>query len=151
MRKVAQIITLLFLVLGLTACKSTENNEKALFDRLGGVYSIAPLIDDFIERLLVNEMLNENPAIKASRDRLPKAGLKFRVTALVCEVTGGPQKYFGRTMKVAHAKLNISEKEWKYMMADFQESLNKFKVPSKEQAELFDIMEKTKPHVVTVK
>jgi hypothetical protein len=44
--------------------------------------------------------------------RLPKAGLKFHVTALVCEVTGGPCKYSGRTMKQSHEHLNITDPQW---------------------------------------
>lgn len=54
------------------------------------------------EELLVNDTLNANPAISKARAHVPKAGLKFQVTALVCQVTGGPQIYNGRSMKVAH-------------------------------------------------
>src|SRR5262245_9161019 len=94
----------------LTTGRAQEKSGKSLYDRLGGVYSIATVVDDFIERLLVNHTLNANPKIKEARDRVPKAGLKFQVTALVCEVTGGPQKYTGRSMKEAHRHLNITEK-----------------------------------------
>ncbi len=53
--------------------------EKSLYERLGGVYAIASVVDDFIERLLVNDVLNANPAIEEARDRVPKAGLKHRI------------------------------------------------------------------------
>lgn len=109
-----------------------EPAKKSLYDRLGGVYPIAVVVDDFIERLLVNDTLNANPAIKAARDRVPKPGLKFQVTALVCEVTGGPYQYHGRNMVDAHAHLGITEKEWAAMAADFKLSLDKFKVPEPE-------------------
>jgi hemoglobin len=122
--------------------------EKSLYDRLGGAYSIAALVDDFIERLLVNEVLNANPAIKEARDRVPKAGLKFRVTALVSQVTGGPEKYAGRSMKEAHAHLHITEAEWQAMLADFKKSLARFKVPEPEQKELIAIVESTKKDIV---
>jgi hemoglobin len=122
--------------------------QKSLYDRLGGVYSIATVVDDFIERLLVNNTLNANPAIKAARDRVPKAGLKFQVTALVCEVTSGPCKYTGRTMKASHAHLNINEQQWQAMVADFRATLNKFKVPQKEQEELIAIVGSTKKDIV---
>lgn len=122
--------------------------EKSLYERLGGVYSIATVVDDFIERLLINDTLNANPAIKEARDRVPKAGLKFRVTALVCQVTGGPEKYAGRSMKEAHAHLNITEKEWQAMVADFKKTLDKFQVPAKEQGELIAIVESTKGDIV---
>src|SRR5260370_12605672 len=88
--------------------KAAAEQPKSLYDRLGGVYSIATVVDDFIERLLVNDTLNANPAISEARARVPKARLKFHVTALVCEATGAPAQYLGRTMKEAHAHLNIT-------------------------------------------
>lgn len=121
---------------------------KSLYERLGGVYPIATVVDDFLERLLVNDTLNANPAIKEARDSVPKAGLKYRVTELVCQVTGGPCKYTGRTMKESHKHLNITEKEWETMVADFRKSLDKFKVPAAEQEELIKIVGSTKPDIV---
>lgn len=125
-----------------------EKQAPSLYERLGGVYSIATLVDDFIERLLVNKTLNANPKINEARQRVPKAGLKFQVAALVCQVTGGPCQYMGRSMKDAHRHLNIAEKEWQVMTVDFNESLNKFKVPPKEQSELIAIVESTKGDIV---
>ena len=122
---------------------------KNLYDRLGGVYAIASVVDAFIERLLVNTTLNANPAIDAARKRVPKAGLKFQVTALVCEVTGGPCKYTGRTMKESHSHLNITGKEWDAMVADFRTTLDQFKVPAAEQKELINIVASTRPDIVT--
>ncbi len=122
--------------------------QKSLYERLGGVYPIAVVVDDFIERLLVDDTLNANPAIDHARQRVPKQGLKFQVTALVCQVTGGPCKYAGRDMKAAHAHLNISEKEWQAMLADFRKSLDKFSVPAAEQGELIAIVNSTKADIV---
>jgi hemoglobin len=121
---------------------------QSLYDRLGGAYAIATVVDDFIERLLVNDTLNANPAILEARNRVPKAGLKFHVTTLVCQVTGGPCKYVGRDMKTTHAKLNIREKEWDAMVGDFRKTLDKFKVPAAEQSELITIVGSTKAEIV---
>jgi hemoglobin len=145
------IVFLFTLVLtggGLERAIAQEKPEKSLYDRLGGIYAIASVVDDFIEVLLVNDVLNANPAIKAARERVPKAGLKFHVTALVCEVTGGPCKYTGRTMKEAHAHLNITEREWLAMLADFRRILNNYMVPEREQRELIAIVESTKKDIV---
>lgn len=131
---------------GLTA--QAQPPEKSLYDRLGGAYPIAVVVDDFIDRLLVNDTLNANPAIKMARDQVPAAGLKFHVTTLVCQVTGGPCKYVGRDMKSSHAHLNIGQKEWDAMVADFRKTLNKFKVPVKEQEELIQIVGSTKKDIV---
>ncbi|MBI3195748.1 MAG: group 1 truncated hemoglobin [Ignavibacteriae bacterium] len=141
------VTAIVILTMGATVI-AQEKKEKSLYDRLGGVYAIATVVDDFIERLLVNDILNANPAIKEARDRVPKAGLKYRVTELVCQVTGGPQKYSGRSMKDSHMHLNITEKEWDAMVADFKVTLNKFKVPQKEQDELIGIVATTKADIV---
>ena len=93
-------------------------------------------------------MLNANPAIDAARTRVPKAGLKYRVTTLVCQVTGGPEVYNGRSMKDSHAHMNITETEWEAMLADYGATLNKFEVPEKEQGELVAIVESTKGDIV---
>ena len=123
----------------------------SLYQRLGGAYAIASVVDEFIERLLQNDVLNANPRINEARDRVPKQGLKFHVTALVCQVTGGPQKYTGRSMKDSHATLAITEREWDAMAADFKVVLDKFQVPEAEQRELFDIVGSTKVDIVLAK
>ena len=119
-----------------------------LFERLGGLKGITAVVDDFIDRLVRNKTLNRNPEIDAGRKRSPAPYLKYQVSALVCEVTGGPCKYGGKGMKESHAHMNITEKEWDLMVGEFKKSLAKFKVPAKEQQELFDIVGKTKPDIV---
>ncbi|MDA8216854.1 MAG: group 1 truncated hemoglobin [Dehalococcoidales bacterium] len=122
--------------------------QRPLYDRLGGLVGITQVTDDFIDRLVTNKTLNANPAIDAGRKRSPAAYLKFQVSALICQVTGGPCKYTGKEMKVAHVHLNITEKEWGVMVAEFKKSLARFKVPATEQQELFDIVGKTKGDIV---
>jgi hemoglobin len=131
-----------------TQTAKAQVKQPSLYERLGGTYSIATVVDDFIERLLVNATLNANPAIKEARDRVPKAGLKFQVTALVCEVSGGPCKYTGRTMKESHRHLNITQAQWDAMVADFKATLNKFNVPQREQQELIAIVGSTRNDIV---
>ncbi len=139
---------IVFLSAGAWLVQAEEKAEPSLYDRLGGVYSIASVVDDFIDRLYVNDTLNANPAIKESRERVPLPGLKYSVTEMVSQATGGPQTYTGRTMIEAHAHLDVTENEWKAMMRDFKTTLDKFNVPEKEQQELFAIMESTKPDIV---
>jgi hemoglobin len=152
MTKPLKFLTALLLVV---SCMTTpvsaagETAPKSLYDRLGGAYPIAVVVDDFIERLLVNDTLNANPAINNARAHVPAAGLKFHVATLVCQATGGPCKYVGRDMKSSHARLNISEKEWQAMLTDFGKTLTKFKVPAAEQRELVDIVNSTKTEIVT--
>ncbi len=149
-RSVAVVLGLVF-CLGAAEKAAAQAQKKSLYDRLGGVYAIATVVDAFVERLLVDNVLNANPAIAEARNRVPKAGLKFQVTALVCEVTGGPCKYTGRDMTSAHAALKINEKHWDAMVADFRATLDQFKVPKPEQEELIAIVATTKPEIVTAK
>ena len=125
--------------------------KPALYERLGGLKGISLVVDDFIDRLVANKTLNKNPAINAGRKASPPPYLKVQVSQLMCEATGGPCKYTGKDMKSAHAHLNISEKEWDVMAAEFKKSLDKFKVPAAEQDELFQIVGKTKPDIVVSK
>ncbi len=67
--------------------------QVALYDRLGGVYSIATVVDDFIDRIMVDPRLNANPHVDEAHHRVPPAGFKYLVTEMVCWATGGPQHY----------------------------------------------------------
>ena len=148
----ARAVAAVAVALGLAptgAAAQAPAGQKSLYDRLGGVYSIAVVVDEFINQLLVNEVLNANPAIAAARRRVPAPGLKFQVSALVCQVTGGPCTYGGRGMKQAHAHLNISDREWQEMSRVFKGVLDQFKVPAAEQQELIAIVESTKADIVT--
>lgn len=130
---------------------SQEAPTAPLFDRLGGLRGITAVVDDFIDRLVVNKTLNRNPEIDAGRKRSPPPYLKYQVTALVCEATGGPCKYTGKTMGESHARLKITEKEWDVMVGEFKKSLARYKVPASEQKELFEIVGKTKPDIVAAR
>ncbi len=148
-QRIASVALATAFVLGATTLLAQEKKmEKSLYDRLGGVYAIATVVDDFIDRVVDNAILNANPAIKEARDRVPRAGLKYRVTEMVCQATGGPCKYTGRSMKEAHAHLNITQKEWDALVVDFKASLAKFNVPAKEQVELLAIVNSTKKDIV---
>ncbi len=155
MRALIKAIAVISLITGTLVAAAASGEQAAakapLYDRLGGLKGIAVVVDDFIDRLVVNKTLNQNPAINAGRMASPAPYLKFQVSQLVCEATGGPCKYTGKGMKESHAHLNISEKEWGVMADEFQKSLDKFKVPAAEQRELFEIVGKTHPDIVTRK
>ena len=117
--------------------------QPSLYERLGGIYSIAVVIDDFIDRVMADGRLNANPAVNEAHHRVPPAGFKYLVTEMVGWATGGPQKYTGRSMPDSHRHLNITPKEWEAFMDDFQQTLDKFRVPAAEQAELKAIVNST--------
>lgn len=126
-----------------------ENEKPALYQRLGGVYSIATVVDDFIERIMIDPRLNANPLVDEAHHRVGKAGFKYLVTEMVCWATGGPQRYTGRGMGDSHRHLKITADEWKAFLDDFQQTLDTFKVPEAEQKELFAIVESTRGDIVS--
>lgn len=143
-----RIVLLLSVLLG-PALLSAQTPQRSLYERLGGVYPIAVVVDAFIDELVADPMLNENPAIAAARDRVPAAGLKYHVTAMVCQATGGPCTYTGRSMPASHAHLQISARDWTQMLVVFRRVLTRFEVPDGEQAELVAIVESTRSQIVT--
>jgi hemoglobin len=122
--------------------------KPSLYNRLGGVYSIATVVDDFIDRIMVDPRLNANPQVDEAHHRVPPAGFKYLVTEMVCWATGGPQKYTGKSMFDSHAHLKITSQEWAAFLDDFQQTLNKFAVPADEQAELKAIVNSTRSDIV---
>jgi hemoglobin len=130
--------------------RSEERSEQkpSLYDRLGGVYAIAAIVDDFIDRIVEKPRLIANPQVNETHRRVSKAGLKYLITEMVCWATGGPQRYTGRSMLDSRALLGITEQEWQVFLADLQASFDKFAVPQAEQGELFAIVESTKNDIV---
>ncbi len=126
-----------------------QSAEKpSLYDRLGGVYSIATVVDDFVNRIMVDPRLNANPLVDEAHHRVPPAGFKYLVTEMVCWATGGPQKYTGKSMADSHSHLKITATEWEAFLDDFQQTLDKFKVPAGEQGELMAIVDSTRSDIV---
>ncbi|OGR15988.1 MAG: globin [Desulfobacterales bacterium GWB2_56_26] len=130
------------------AQSETAQKQQSLYDRLGGLAPVSVVVSDFIDALVPDPILNENPAIDAARKRVPAPYLKYHVTAMVCEATGGPCRYHGRGMKESHTHLNITEREWDRMVALFKEVLARHNVPAGETQELLDIIDSTRPDIV---
>jgi hemoglobin len=128
-----------------------EQSQPTLYERLGGVYSIAVVVDNFVDRVMADPRLNANPAVDEAHHKVPPAGFKYLVTEMVCWATGGPQKYTGRSMADSHRHLNITPKEWDAFMDDFEQTMDKFNVPAAERGELKAIVESTYDDIVVGK
>jgi len=154
-RKVVSWRTVVFIamMLGVSQMGFAQNDKKqedpSLYERLGGLAPISVVVSDFIDLMVPDPVLNENPAINAARKRVPAAYLKYHVTAMMCEATGGPCQYHGRGMYESHAHLNISEKDWDRMLTLFKQVLAKHDVPDRETQQLLAIVQSTKDDIVT--
>jgi hemoglobin len=155
---VAMSITRRSVVAGLTLAAASvavaagaENagaQEKSLYERLGGVFAIAAVVDHFSDNLVKNPIVgevSENPQLRdwhtKSLDRLP--GLKFMRTLWVCDVSGGPFKFTatkpGTTalgLEEAHRDLRISPAEFDEVAAELGRTLDFFKIPEAEKSEV---------------
>jgi hemoglobin len=120
----------------------------SLYERLGGVYSIATVIDDFIDRVMNDSRLNANPKVDEAHHRVPPAGFKYLVTEMLCWAAGGPQKYTGRAMKESHQHLMITAAEWEAFLDDLQQTLDMFAVTEAEQAQIKAIIGSTRTDIV---
>ena len=126
------------------------NSNKTLYARLGGAQAIAAVVDDFINHLATSPDILGNPKVVASLTKgdVTGAGIKYLVTEQLIYASGGPARYTGKTMVDAHKGMGITDKEWDASAQLLKDTLGRFKVPAKEQGELFAIISKTKGDIV---
>jgi hemoglobin len=134
--------------------------DKSLYERLGGIFAIAAVIDHFSDALIKNPIVGQqskNPQLREwhtkSLDRLP--GLKFMRTLWVAEVSGGPYKYVatkpGSTsvgLEEAHRNLKITSAEFDEVAAELSRTLDHVKVPKREKDEVLAAFAAHKPEVI---
>lgn len=122
--------------------------EKTLYERLGGVFAIAAVIDHFSDAVVKNPIVGQdskNPALREwhteQLSRLP--GLKFMRTLWVCNVAGGPFEYEGTQpgttplgLEEAHRELQISPEEFDEVAAELGRTLDFVGVPQREREEV---------------
>lgn len=125
-----------------------ETQSTSLYGRLGGIYPIATVVDDFIDRIMVDDRLNKNPRVDEAHHRVLPPGFKYLVTEMLAEAAGGPQRYTGRSMEASHRDLLITSDEWTAFMDDLNQSLDRCAVPEQEKSELIAIVESTRSAVV---
>jgi hemoglobin len=122
--------------------------DQSLYDRLGGAFAIAAVVDHFSDAIVQNPIVgqqSENPQLREwhtnNLGRLP--GLKFMRTLWVCNVSGGPFQYAatkpGKTsvgLEEAHRPLKISPAQFDEVAAELARTLDVFKVPHREKSEV---------------
>ena len=132
----------------LAAADNADAQEKSLYERLGGVFAIAAVVDHFSDAVVKNPIVGQqskNPQLREwhtnNLGRLP--GLKFMRTLWVCNVSGGPFQYTatrpGATplgLEEAHRDLKISSEEFDEVAAELGRTLDFVKVPEREKAEV---------------
>jgi hemoglobin len=107
--------------------------QKSLYQRLGGYDALAAVTDDFLGRLTTDPQLKRF-FVGHNKEGLTR--IRQHVIDFLCVATGGPCAYTGQDMKTAHTGLGITEDDWNASVKDLIATLNKFNVPEKEKNEV---------------
>lgn len=119
--------------------------QDSLYTRLGGYDALAAVTDDFLGRLLTDPK-ESRFFVGLSTDS--KTKVRQHVVDFLCVATGGPCKYTGRDMETAHTGLNITDEDWTIAVKALGDTLNKFKVPAREQGEVLGAIAPLKSKIV---
>jgi hemoglobin len=144
--------------------KAAQAAEKlALYDQLGAESGISNIVADFLPRAL------QDPRVNWQRKDVTRGGFSLHrsesvtwhdtpenvrqlaghITQFLCLATGGPAHYEGKEMKSTHARMHISNAEFDATLGDLKASLDRLKIPNKQQKELLSIVESTRTEIVT--
>ncbi|HEX5062481.1 MAG TPA: group 1 truncated hemoglobin [Kofleriaceae bacterium] len=125
------------------ASTAAHPSGPVLYDRIGRMDAIKGIVKDFVEEQL------KKGTLAGRFSNVDTAQLEDNLARQLCELTGGPCKYTGRTMHEAHASLAITSADFTAFVAAFEQSLVKFKVEPQEQNELLALYRKQHDDIVT--
>ena len=110
--------------------------EQSLYDRLGGINAIAMVTDRFSDAIMTNPRLLVNPYLIEWNGSGQLPALKFMRTLWIAAATGGPFRYTGRPLDLAHHHLHVTSEEFDEVGAEIGRALDHFNVPEREKQEL---------------
>jgi hemoglobin len=139
---------IMVLLVGRPAVAQTASADESLYDRLGGLEAIALVVNDFMDDFMADPVIMANPAVRERKTAQVAPYIRYQVTTLVCQLTGGPCTYTGMDMGAAHAGLNVSATEWDRMAELFGATLARHGVPERETQELFALVGPTRGDIV---
>ena len=116
----------------------------SLYERLGGLDAITSVVDSFVARCAGDDRING----KFERTDIPR--LKTMLVDQVCEATGGPCTYTGRSMAETHDGMGVTAGEFDALVEDLVATLNEFDVPKAEQDELLGLLGPMRDEIVEI-
>lgn len=120
----------------------TTAAPKPLYDRLGGKDGITAVVKDFIANVGADARIN---TMFANSDL---AALETKLIDQICEASGGPCKYTGKSMKETHAGMGVTEAHFNALVEDLVKSLDKLGVKDPEKSELLGALGGMKGEIV---
>jgi hemoglobin len=142
MKAIAGTFAIVLVACGLSGSGAAAH-QRSLYERLGGYPAITAVVDDFVGNVARDKRINRFFA-RANIGRL-----KARLVEQICQGTGGPCVYTGGDMRSVHAGMGIRSQDFNALVQDLGKTLNKFKVPPREQRELVAILGPMKKDIVT--
>jgi hemoglobin len=115
----------------------------SLYTRLGGADAIRAVVADFIGRVVADRR------ISAFFRGVDAADLAAKLNDQICQVTGGPCHYTGRSMREVHAGMAIGNAEFDALVSDLAASLTHLNVGEREQGELLSALGGLRGQIVT--
>jgi hemoglobin len=136
------------LLLTLSGCQSLAQSatpsmtDKPLYERLGGKPAITAVVEDFVGRVAADNRING----KFATTDIPR--LKTLLIEQICQASGGPCTYTGRSMKTTHAGMGVSNTDFDALVGNLVATLNTFHVPEREKNELLGALGPMKKDIV---
>jgi hemoglobin len=146
-KAIVRTVCAALLVLVTAAMGSAATTGKSLYDRLGGKPAIVAVVDQFVTNVAGDKRINTFFKVTAS-DKTRLATFKTNLVNLICQGSGGPCEYTGKTMKAAHKGMGITDANFNALVEDLVAALNKFKVGAKEKNDLLALLGPMKPDIV---
>jgi hemoglobin len=117
---------------------------KSLYDRLGGLDAITAVTESWVARVGGDDRAN-GKFVRTDIDRLMK-----EVIDQLCEATGGPCSYTGRTMLETHDGMAVTAGEFDVVMQHLGATLDELGIPKPDQGELIALIMPMRHDIVEV-
>jgi hemoglobin len=143
-------ITSLLVVSGLALSSVTgvlAEKKPSLYDNLGGKKAITAVVDEFVGRVAADNRINAFFKQTAA-DPKRLASFKAKLVDQICEATGGPCKYKGKSMKAAHMGMGVSGADFNALVEDLAGALDKFNVKEADKNALLGALAPMKSDIV---
>src|SRR5688500_13257669 len=120
-----------------------KEDKRSLYERLGGLDAITAVVKEFVQ------VTKNDPRISMFFTIADEPRLERLMVEQICEGTGGPCKYSGKSMKESHTGMKVKPEDFEAFMDDLAKTLDGFKVPPREKAELLAAFRAMQQDVVT--
>jgi hemoglobin len=132
-------VTMIGVLIAASAASIVQAQQASLYNNLGGKKALVAVVDDFVGRVAADKRINAYFAATAA-DPQRLAAFKSKLVDQICEASGGPCKYTGKSMKAAHAGMGITGADFGALVSDLVAALDKFHVAAKDKDALLGVL-----------